>query len=336
MSDYKEQTTRPVTGVVGTPALAVRNDKPGDISGADNNHAMTQLDSAGALRVTQEGGKPTYRCTQHFTCDSTAGDIAFIQGNGTVDQQTVACSYTPTGGTFSLTFTTPAGQSVTIAGIPYNVTAAKLQSMLAANSAIGQGNVWCTGGALPGTAIVVNFTGDLAGPQSAMTVNYSGLTGGTPGNMSVTHTTTGVLGTVLKLNRITISTTASAEAVGLLELIRKSSAGSGGTVATANQNITPNDVTDPATNATFGYLTAHNTALGTAVGVIHCEQIAQQVATSAQATRIEINFVDGNGAKAPRISGSADYLFLNVAAALGGSGNVWALTWDYTEESSYA
>ncbi len=105
------------------------------------------------------------------------------------DVQTLSVSGTPTGGTFTLTF---GGQ--TTATIPYNATAAQVQSALAALSSIGAGNVACTGGPLPGTNVVVTFTGTRAfQPQSVIGVGTNSLTGGTTPAPAVAHTTTGGL-----------------------------------------------------------------------------------------------------------------------------------------------
>lgn len=89
-------------------------------------------------------------------------------------QQTVTIAGSPTGGTFTLTLD---GQ--TTAAIVYNATAAQVQSALAALTNIGSTNVTCTGGALPGTAVVVQLTGQ----RNTMTA-ISSLTGGT--NVTIT------------------------------------------------------------------------------------------------------------------------------------------------------
>jgi hypothetical protein len=83
-ADYREQTTRPSTGVVGTPALGVRTDLGKDLASGNAKFAILQLDSAGALRVTGEGNKATYTAVSQFACDSTATDIAVFPGSATV------------------------------------------------------------------------------------------------------------------------------------------------------------------------------------------------------------------------------------------------------------
>jgi len=53
VSDYKEQTARPSTGLIGTPGIGVRQASAADLSGgADGNMAMPQFSSNGAKRVT--------------------------------------------------------------------------------------------------------------------------------------------------------------------------------------------------------------------------------------------------------------------------------------------
>jgi len=106
--------------------------------------------------------------------------------SGVNEKQTIAITGTPTGGTFQVTY---GGQSV---DIPYGSTAAAVQSLLEGLSSIGAGNVTCTGGILPDTAVAVEFTGDLAAQDvSLMTIDTSNLTGGTSPSGTITETTQG-------------------------------------------------------------------------------------------------------------------------------------------------
>jgi hypothetical protein len=119
--------------------------------------------------------------------DDYLGEISVPAPMGANEVQQVAITGTPTGGNFTLTFD---GQ--TTANIAYNAAAAAVQTALAALSNIGSGNVACTGGALPGTPVAVEFTGDLAGVNvSQMTASSAGLTGGTTPTVAVTTTTQG-------------------------------------------------------------------------------------------------------------------------------------------------
>lgn len=98
--------------------------------------------------------------------------------------QTVTITGTPTGGTFTLTFS---GQ--TTASIARNATAAQVQTALEALSNIGAGNVVCAGGPFPGSAVTVTFTGELASTNVAQMTSTDSFTGGTSPASAVTTTT---------------------------------------------------------------------------------------------------------------------------------------------------
>jgi hypothetical protein len=118
---------------------------------------------------------------------SDKGCTLTTNGTGSADVQTVSISGTPTGGTFALGF-----KGAITAPIAYNATAAAVQSALQALATIGAGNVTCTGGPLPGTAVTCTFAGTLAtGLQPAMAQNSGGLTGGSSPTVTVTHATPG-------------------------------------------------------------------------------------------------------------------------------------------------
>lgn len=105
----------------------------------------------------------------------------------TNETQTLAITGGPTGGTFTLTY---AGQ--TTAAIAYNAAAAAVQSALEALSNIAVGDVVCTGGALPATAVVIEFRGSLRQTNVALiTTDDALLTGGTTPSADVTQTLAG-------------------------------------------------------------------------------------------------------------------------------------------------
>lgn len=86
--------------------------------------------------------------------------------------QSVSLTGGPTGGTFTLTYS---GQ--TTAAIAYNANAAAVQAALEALSNIDPGDVVCSGGPLPGAAVLVTFQGQLAATNvSAMTGSAASLT----------------------------------------------------------------------------------------------------------------------------------------------------------------
>lgn len=97
--------------------------------------------------------------------------------------QTLTVTGTPTGGTFTLTY-----KGQTTAGIVYNAAASAVQTALAALSTIGAGNVTCSGGALPGSAVTITFTGALAN-DTALLTHTDSFTGGTSPAAALTATT---------------------------------------------------------------------------------------------------------------------------------------------------
>lgn len=103
------------------------------------------------------------------------------------DVQTITVSGTPTGGSFRLSFM---GQ--TTAAIAYNAAAAAVQAALEALTTIGTGGVVCSGGAFPGTPVVVTFAGDLVNRWQPLVTLYSNsLTGGSSPTATIAHTTPG-------------------------------------------------------------------------------------------------------------------------------------------------
>jgi len=108
-------------------------------------------------------------------------------GLQTNEVQSVAITGVPTGGTFTLTY---AGQ--TTGNIAYNAAASVVQTALLALSNLAPGDVACSGGALPGSPVVVTFGGTLADEDVAqMTGSATLLTGGTSPAVVVTTTTPG-------------------------------------------------------------------------------------------------------------------------------------------------
>lgn len=112
--------------------------------------------------------------------------MASMQKVGINEVQTLAITGTPTGGTFTLTYS---GQ--TTSAIAYNASAATVQAALVALSNVGTGQVTCTGGALPGASVVITFGGTLANTDVAAITSSSSLTGGTSPAIAITETTKG-------------------------------------------------------------------------------------------------------------------------------------------------
>lgn len=105
------------------------------------------------------------------------------------DVQTVTITGTPTGGTFRLLL-----NGELTAAIAYNAAAAAVQSAIEALPSVGSGNVACTGGALPGTAVVATFQGALASRKIPLMTAINSLTGGSSPAVAVAQTTAGTQG----------------------------------------------------------------------------------------------------------------------------------------------
>lgn len=117
-------------------------------------------------------------------------DIAGSYSGGTNEIQQVAISGAPTGGDFTLTYD---GQ--TTAAIAFDATAADVEAALLALDNIPAGSVAGTGGPLPGTAVNIEFVGDLAGLDVSQMTATGNFTGGTSPAVTVTTTQAGVPGT---------------------------------------------------------------------------------------------------------------------------------------------
>ena len=117
---------------------------------------------------------------------SATGITTLTSGTDTNEVQTITITGSPTGGTFTLTFS-----SQTTAAIAYNANAAAVQSALEALSNIAPGDVTVTGGPGPGTAWVATFGGQYEFTDvDAMTASGS-FTGGTSPAIAVAATTAG-------------------------------------------------------------------------------------------------------------------------------------------------
>lgn len=104
---------------------------------------------------------------------------------GTAEIQTLTITGAPTGGTFTITY-----DAQTTAAIAYNATAAQVQSALEALSNVVPGDVFVTGGPLPGTALTLTWGGTKIGNVAQPTTTDS-FTGGTSPASAFATTTAG-------------------------------------------------------------------------------------------------------------------------------------------------
>ncbi|NUS82786.1 MAG: hypothetical protein HOY75_08530 [Streptomyces sp.] len=169
----------------GTNAFIVILRK-GDVPGNNSMDVFPIRVASQSPQYTVENQAAQFMATCSITSRPLQG--AAVPAAGTDEVQQVAITGTPTGGTFTLTFS---GQ--TTAAIAYNAAASAVQSALEALSNIAPGDVTCTGGPLPGTAVSVSFAGGSydGADVPQMTANGAGLTGGTSPAVAVTTTTPG-------------------------------------------------------------------------------------------------------------------------------------------------
>jgi hypothetical protein len=140
---------------------------------------MSYLD---AVNIRQGSGDFRQRMAAALVAEATA-----VVNEVTNEVQSLTLTGTATGGTFTLTF---GGQAT--ANLPFNASAAAVQSALQAISTVGTGNVVCTGGTLPGTAVTITFTGTLGGMPLNLLTATNALTGTGSPAPAITRSTAGV------------------------------------------------------------------------------------------------------------------------------------------------
>lgn len=170
-----------------------------------NQSYSVNTDGRSAISGTQtETGSSEVSVDQNFSSGYTDLAVAFdtdslrsvilvanqnltLQVGGTDEVQQLAITGSPTGGTFTITYS---GQ--TTAAIAYNAAAIAVQSALEALSNIGVGDVACAGGPLPGTAVTITFKGALGRTNVSAITTTNSFTGGTTPNTAITTPTPGV------------------------------------------------------------------------------------------------------------------------------------------------
>ncbi|MFJ9420684.1 hypothetical protein [Streptomyces sp. NPDC101249] len=167
----------------GTNAFVVILRK-GDIPGNNSMDVFPIRVASVSPQYTADNEAAKFMATCSITSRPLQGAPVPLAGADEV--QTVTISGTPTGGTFTLTFS---GQ--TTAAIPYNATASAVQAALVALSNISTGDVTCAGGPLPGTPVTVTFAGQYHGADVPQMTASASFTGGTSPAVTVTTTTPG-------------------------------------------------------------------------------------------------------------------------------------------------
>lgn len=198
---FDGQTTAAISYVNGDPSAtaanilsalnALSNIAPGDVT----VEAVSQLIYNVTFLVTYASTNVPLMTINYDSLlggDVTVAVATVQEGVLPVDEvQTLSLPSAPTGGTFTLTYS---GQ--TTAAIAYNANAATVQAALEALSNIGVGDVVCSGGALPGTPVIITF-GTLLGDQDVALITGDGtsLTGGANNITAITTVRNGSAGT---------------------------------------------------------------------------------------------------------------------------------------------
>ena len=154
---------------------------------ADLARQMASADWADALGVTDAMIENWFR-------QRGVNPVWHLDGGigGTNEVQTLTITGSPTGGSYTLTFS---GQ--TTSAIPYNATTADVKAALEGLSNVNFGDVTVAGGPHPGTAITVAFGGQYEHTDVAQMTATGSFTGGSSPAIAVTTTTTSSLsGTV--------------------------------------------------------------------------------------------------------------------------------------------
>jgi hypothetical protein len=119
-----------------------------------------------------------------------------LTGGGTNEVQTISSD--ASGGTYALWVTVNNVAEVT-GPIAYDANAATVESNIEGLSIVPSGEATCSGGALPGTPVVVTFSGSLGSKDiSIIAVDNAGATGGT---VTVEETTAGI-NTDMRVSRV--------------------------------------------------------------------------------------------------------------------------------------
>lgn len=173
------------------------------------NEAITQINGRGQPCVSYQAPDTLLNGTLDpiQVCTPDPNIMEFLIGGAVIltpsEVQTITVTGSPTGGSFTLTFS---GQ--TTGAIDWDATAGEIQTALEALSNIAPGDVVCAGGPLPGTPVTVTFGGQYAGSDVAlMTDTDVGLTGGTTPAVTVTTSTPGGSGDAIGYRAPEVNTT---------------------------------------------------------------------------------------------------------------------------------
>lgn len=137
------------------------------------------------LTISADAGEPLTAAMTLMGRDATR---LTASPTNVTEVQSLVTTGTPTGGTFTLSF-----NGVSTSALPYNESAANIQTALNALSSVSGpgGSFVCAGGPLPTAVTITGATGFLNRGLPLIEADYSGLTGGTSPTAVVTTTTQG-------------------------------------------------------------------------------------------------------------------------------------------------
>lgn len=177
------------------------------VTGSPTNGSFTLASLPGSI-VTVQAGTLTNAATSITGMATTVGLFVGMSVTGTnvPAGATLASITSGTAGTLSANASGSGAQTLTFSGtpvasIPWNASAADVQAILSALPTIGVGQVICSGGPLPGTAVDVTFIGNFSSsPQRLITLGTNALTGGSGPTATFSRITPGT-NLALKANR---------------------------------------------------------------------------------------------------------------------------------------
>lgn len=145
----------------------------------------------------------------------------------------------------------------------------------------------------------------------------------------------GITTAVMKILWIEVYTAATATADGIIKIVRRSAANTAGTLVSSS--VTKADTGNAAAGGQPQHYTAHPTGLGTGVDLWAKRAGQQALGAVGGCIPYFFDFRQRHGAQGLRLNNIVtDIIAVNAAAALGGSGNVWTITWAWVEEPTTA
>ncbi len=186
-------------------AIAIFNEAANEvqslsITGSPTGGSFTLASLPGSVVIAQNGS--TILDVAVTGLSSTVGMWVgmSVAGSGIPAGTTIATITGLTSITLSAAATIVGVVSLTFSGtpvvsVPWNATAGAVQAAFQALPTIGNDDIVCTGGPLPGTPVSITYYGRFgSNPQQLITIGVNSLIGGVSPTPSVSRTTAGTVG----------------------------------------------------------------------------------------------------------------------------------------------